>query len=74
VPGDATEMDVTGLEPGKKYEFRVKAKNDEGESDPLDGENAIVAKDPFGELLISPNTAWFGRFMHIPYMLPKDHL
>ncbi|KAK7065507.1 Immunoglobulin like [Halocaridina rubra] len=45
--GDTTEFEVTGLEPLKKYEFRVKAHNDEGESDPLDGDKAIVAKDPF---------------------------
>ena len=49
VDGDKTEMDVTGLEPGKKYEFRVKAHNDEGDSDPLEGEDAIVARDPFGK-------------------------
>ena len=47
---ETTELEVTGLEPGKKYEFRVKAKNEEGESDPLDGENPIIAKDPFGML------------------------
>ena len=51
VHGDQTEMDVTGLEPGKKYEFRVKARNDEGDSDPLEGDDAIVAKDPFGEFI-----------------------
>jgi len=46
-PGDTTELEVTGLEPLKKYEFRVRAKNDEGESEPLNGDKAIVAKDPF---------------------------
>ena len=42
-------MEVTGLEPGKRYEFRVKAHNEEGESDPLEGDDSIVAKDPFGK-------------------------
>ena len=45
-----TEHEVKGLEPGKKYQFRVKAVNDEGESDPLETDHAVLAKDPFGEL------------------------
>lgn len=48
VDGDTTNAEVTGLEPGKKYEFRVRAHNEEGDSDPLDGDRAIIAKDPFG--------------------------
>ena len=51
--GDNPELEVTGLEPGHKYEFRVKAVNDEGESDPLDGDRAILAKDPFGKLFLN---------------------
>ncbi|XP_047491377.1 twitchin-like isoform X5 [Penaeus chinensis] len=47
VDGDTTDAEVTGLEPGKKYEFRVRAHNEEGDSDPLDGDRAIIAKDPF---------------------------
>ena len=43
------EYDVTGLQEGKKYKFRVKAVNAEGESEPLEAEQAIVAKNPFGE-------------------------
>lgn len=39
---------VTGLEPGKTYQFRVTAINDEGDSEPLATEAAILAKDPFG--------------------------
>jgi hypothetical protein len=39
---------VTGLEPGKSYQFRVTAINDEGDSEPLTTTHAIVAKDPFG--------------------------
>ncbi len=41
------EADVTGLTPGKSYQFRVKAVNKEGESEPLETLGPIVAKDPF---------------------------
>lgn len=43
-----TEHEITGLEPGKKYNFRVKATNEEGESDPLETDTAILAKNPYG--------------------------
>ncbi len=43
-----TDIDVTGLEPGKEYKFRVRAVNPEGESDNLEALKPIVAKDPFG--------------------------
>jgi hypothetical protein len=43
-------MVVEGLQEGHLYKFRVKAVNDEGESEPLETECAILAKDPFGEL------------------------
>ena len=42
-------MDVPGLQEGHEYQFRVKAVNDEGESDPLETDHATVAKDPFGK-------------------------
>ena len=41
------ECDVTGLTPGKSYKFRVKAVNKEGESEPLENDLPILAKDPF---------------------------
>lgn len=44
---DKPEFDVKGLEPGKKYNFRVKAVNEEGDSPPLETETSILAKDPF---------------------------
>ena len=42
-------MQVDNLIPGHEYKFRVKAVNPEGESEPLDGEHSIIAKNPFGE-------------------------
>lgn len=43
------EMEVTGLEPGHQYKFRVTAVNDEGDSEPLETERATLAKNPFGK-------------------------
>lgn len=43
------EMDVTGLEPGAEYQFRVTAVNDEGDSEPLTTVVGTVAKNPFDE-------------------------
>lgn len=48
---DTTELPVTGLDPGKKYHFRVKALNDEGESEPLETERPTLAKNPYGKIL-----------------------
>lgn len=50
VDPDKTEITLTGLEPGHKYEFRVKAVNEEGESEPLQTDVPIVAKNPFGTI------------------------
>ena len=47
-PGDITNTQAKGLEEGHEYLFRVKAVNDEGESEPLVADKAIKAKDPFG--------------------------
>lgn len=42
------ECQVKGLITGKKYKFRVRAKNDEGESEPLEGPaDEVLIKDPF---------------------------
>lgn len=38
-----------GLTPKKKYKFRVRAKNKEGESEPLETDEAILAKNPYDE-------------------------
>lgn len=49
--GRTTEpkIDVENLVPGQEYKFRVSAVNAEGESEPLVTEQAIIAKNPFGE-------------------------
>ena len=47
------EFQVTDLIPGQDYKFRVAAVNDEGESEPLETEKAVKAKNPYGT---SPGT------------------
>ncbi|XP_076356741.1 twitchin-like [Tachypleus tridentatus] len=42
-------MEVTGLTPGKEYKFRVRALNKEGESEPLETQKPIKAKNPYDE-------------------------
>ena len=44
---DDTDATVDGLSEGKKYKFRIKAVNKEGESDPLESEEPITAKNPY---------------------------
>lgn len=44
---EKTELEIKGLEPNHRYQFRVKAVNEEGESEPLETESAITAKNPF---------------------------
>jgi len=43
------EMDVKGLQEGHEYSFRVKALNEEGESEALESDGSIVAKNPYGK-------------------------
>lgn len=45
---DKTNTLIRGLQDGHEYMFRVKAINDEGESEPLETEAAIKAKNPYG--------------------------
>lgn len=49
------EANITGLQEGKPYKFRVKAVNKEGESEPLETEKSIIAKNPFGKFLATIN-------------------
>lgn len=46
------EANITGLQEGKQYKFRVRAVNKEGESDDLEADKFIVAKNPFGNISI----------------------
>lgn len=50
IPGNSpnTEFEVTGLNPGSEYKFRVTAVNDEGDSEPLESERGVIAKNPYG--------------------------
>lgn len=43
-----SRMKVDGLQKGKTYKFRVKAVNGEGASEPLENEDGVVAKNPYG--------------------------
>ena len=43
------KCDVSDLEEGEKYEFRVSAVNEQGQSEPLVTTRPIVAKHPFGK-------------------------
>lgn len=56
------EQTITGLEPGKKYEFRVKAVNEEGESEPLQTDTAILAKNPYGMWILTKLRIIIGFF------------
>ena len=41
------KCELDDLTPGHEYRFRVKAVNKYGESDPLEAQKSVVAKDPF---------------------------
>lgn len=45
-------VQVRNLEPGTEYEFRVMAENNQGVSEPLETEKAILAKLPYGQLFL----------------------
>ena len=49
VTAGQTEMQVAGLKNKTDYKFRVKAKNKEGESDPLATDQYTTIKDPWDE-------------------------
>lgn len=52
VPSSQSHSEITGLETGKEYFFRVRAKNDIGESEWTSIQSIIVGKKP------SPPTTW----------------
>ena len=47
-PGNVTNIPAKDLQEGHEYLFRVKAVNDEGESEPLVADKYIKAKNAFG--------------------------
>ncbi|XP_077990140.1 twitchin-like isoform X3 [Glandiceps talaboti] len=49
VSPDKTSLDVKRLTPGAKYDFRVRAENNEGLSEPLQTTKPILAKNPYDE-------------------------
>lgn len=69
------EASITGLQEGKPYKFRVRAVNKEGESEPLETEHSIIAKNPFDE----PDkpgrpepTDWDKDFVDLRWTPPKS--
>ena len=72
---DATDFTVTGLQKGKQYKFRVKALNDEGESEPLVCTEPIIAKDPY-EVADAPGQPkiddWDEKKVDLKWTPPKN--
>lgn len=56
-----THMKVENLTPGQEYTFRVTAVNEEGESEPLEAEHSIIAKNPFGKFFSRSGSRTFHR-------------
>lgn len=47
--GPEPAAELNNLTPGTEYQFRVRAVNAEGESEPLKAEEPVLAKDPYGK-------------------------
>ncbi|XP_050099309.1 twitchin isoform X9 [Anopheles aquasalis] len=69
------EANITGLQEGKQYKFRVKAFNKEGDSEPLEMETVIIAKDPYS-VPSKPGrpqpTNWSKDFVELEWTAPKN--
>lgn len=74
-PGNETELDVKGLQEGHEYQFRVRAVNEEGESEPLTTEGSIIAKNPY-DLAGKPGTPtiedWDEHRVDLKWTAPKN--
>ena len=46
--GPEPNIELNNLTPGQEYKFRVRAVNNEGESEPLEATEPVLAKDPYG--------------------------
>ena len=47
VDANTTDFKIENLTKGKKYKFRVKAVNAQGESEPLENDGFVEAKNPY---------------------------
>ena len=68
-------LQVENLEPGHEYKFRVCAVNSEGESEPLEGLDSIIAKNPFDppDPPGKPEAVdWDKDFVDLEWPMPKD--
>lgn len=76
IPGSETEMDVKGLQEGHEYQFRVKAINEEGESEPLETDHSITAKNPYN-IADKPGKPkvedYDSHFVKLSWEAPKDN-
>lgn len=52
------KAEIENLVPGHEYKFRVSAVNNEGQSEPLEAEHSIIAKNPFGKLILDDRFAY----------------
>nr|CAD7448818.1 unnamed protein product [Timema bartmani] len=70
------EMDVKGLQEGHEYQFRVKAVNEEGDSEPLETDRLTVAKNPFdipGKPGVPDIVDWDVDRMDLKWEAPKSN-
>ncbi|PAV56317.1 hypothetical protein WR25_15732 isoform E [Diploscapter pachys] len=70
-----TKAQVTNLQPGHEYKFRVKAVNKEGESDPLVTDTATLAKNPYevpGKVDKPDVTDWDKDHADLEWKRPED--
>ena len=68
-------MEVGNLTPGQEYKFRVSAVNPEGESEPLEATEAIVAKNPYdppGPPGKPEPSDWDRFFVELKWAAPKS--
>lgn len=75
--GESTkpECEVTGLAEGHVYKFRVVAVNKNGESEPLEAEDLVTAKDAFGvpsKPGVPQCTAWDSDFAEFEWAAPSN--
>lgn len=69
------EVNVAGLQEGKQYKFRVKAFNKEGDSEPLEMETVVIAKDPYSEPSKPGRPTpinWSKDFVELEWTKPKS--